>query len=618
MKFDFWEMEEHVGQIWDRMINSASSTRYPEAEVQLSEIKKTLGIIFRAMGGDSGLNVETSTATEHHARKSILQRIAGSQDKVELSWVDKSALHLPYKLDVFPEKSLNKQLYIWLTATASANDHETGPWLQRNQLLTNNTLKRFPGLRNSYLTLVKAQLAIRPDINKLPADEAQQERLIQQALNNPQNELSLTVASKPPQPVYLWMHPSPPYALISKASDSQADNNNKSRKQKKDEEQRKRQAQREEFNSEKKDGLLAIRYENIFSWGEFIKLDRSTDNEDDLDKAAEAAKDMDIIHVTQDEKTVASTLKFDLDLPSAANDDLPMGEGVLLDEWNYKSQSYIKDYCCLQEMISQDVISRDLPARLQKTARKLKSQFEAITPSRTWFKAQADGSEIDLDAYMQFISDRAQGHAEMTGNMYKDLRTSHRDMACLLLADLSLSTDAWVSNEARIIDVIRDSLYLFSESLSSTGDQLAIHGFSSRNRNHVRFNLIKHFSEKYNGIIRGRIEAIKPGYYTRMGTAIRHASNMLEKQKSSQKLLLILTDGKPNDLDIYEGRYGIEDTRMALMEARKKGQQPFCVTIDEKSGDYLPHLFGAGNYVLIRKVEELPKQLPLLYARLTQ
>ena len=141
MKFDFWEMEEHVGQIWDRMINSASSTRYPEAEVQLSEIKKTLGIIFRAMGGDSGLNLETSTATEHHARKSILQRIAGSQDKVELSWVDKSALHLPYKLDVFPEKSLNKQLYIWLTATASANSLETGPWLQRNQQLTNNTSK---------------------------------------------------------------------------------------------------------------------------------------------------------------------------------------------------------------------------------------------------------------------------------------------------------------------------------------------------------------------------------------------------------------------------------------------------------------------------------------------
>jgi len=618
MKFDFWEMEEHVGQLWDKIINRASCSRYPDAEIYLEDLKKTLSIIFRAMGGDTGLTLETSTATEHHARISFLQRVAGSQKKTELSWVDKTALHLPYKLDVFPEKSLNKKLYIWLTAMASTNNTESAPWLQHNQQLTLNTLKRFPGLQKDYRALVKAQLAIRPDTGTLPEDEAQQEVIIQQALNHPESTLTLSIASRPPQPVYLWMHPSPPDSVLAKPSDCTPNENNEFRKQKKDLEQRKRKAQREDTNSDKKDGMLALRFENIFSWGEFIKLDRSTDDEDDLDIAAEAAKDMDIIHVTQDEKPVASTLKFDLDLPSAANDDLPMGEGVLLDEWDYKSQAYRKDYCNLQEMLSQDVINRELPKRLKKTAVKLRSQFEFIKPSRTWFKAQAEGCEIDIDAYMQFTSERGRGNGEMTANMYKDLKTSHRDMACLLLADLSLSTDAWVNNDARIIDVIRDSLYLFSESLSSTGDQLAIHGFSSRNRNHVRFNLIKQFSEKYDAKIRGRIDAIKPGYYTRMGAAIRHASNKLEQQKSAQKLLLILTDGKPNDLDIYEGRYGIEDTRMALIEARKKGQQPFCVTIDEKAGDYLPHLFGAGHYVVIRKIEELPKQLPLLYARLTQ
>jgi nitric oxide reductase NorD protein len=82
--------------------------------------------------------------------------------------------------------------------------------------------------------------------------------------------------------------------------------------------------------------------------------------------------------------------------------------------------------------------------------------------------------------------------------------------------------------------------------------------------------------------------------------------------------LLLLTDGKPNDLDLYEGRYGIEDTRMALIEARRQGLQPFCVTIDQKAGDYLPHLFGSGAYVVIRKPSDLPRELPLLYARLTQ
>jgi nitric oxide reductase NorD protein len=102
-----------------------------------------------------------------------------------------------------------------------------------------------------------------------------------------------------------------------------------------------------------------------------------------------------------------------------------------------------------------------------------------------------------------------------------------------------------------------------------------------------------------------------------MGAAIRHASEILSKQTASQQLLLLLSDGKPNDLDLYDGRYGIEDTRMALIEARRKGLQPFCVTIDDKAGDYLPHMFGADNYVVIRKPSELPRELPLLYARLT-
>jgi nitric oxide reductase NorD protein len=102
-----------------------------------------------------------------------------------------------------------------------------------------------------------------------------------------------------------------------------------------------------------------------------------------------------------------------------------------------------------------------------------------------------------------------------------------------------------------------------------------------------------------------------------MGAAIRQSTTILSKQPNAQRLLLLLTDGKPNDLDHYEGRYGVEDTRQAVHEARKKGLQVFCVTIDEKAGDYLGYLFGNHGYVFIRNPAELPKQLPLLYMRLT-
>jgi nitric oxide reductase NorD protein len=174
-----------------------------------------------------------------------------------------------------------------------------------------------------------------------------------------------------------------------------------------------------------------------------------------------------------------------------------------------------------------------------------------------------------------------------------------------------------VSNSARVIDVIRDSMMLFGEALGATGDRFALYGFSSVRRENVRYHLLKGFDERYGGEVRGRLAALKPGFYTRMGAAIRHSAAILSKQKSARKLLLILTDGKPNDLDKYEGRYGIEDTRVAVQEARRMGLTPFCVTIDDKAGEYLPHLFGANGYVVVRDAQTLPKVLPSLYVQLT-
>jgi nitric oxide reductase NorD protein len=271
----------------------------------------------------------------------------------------------------------------------------------------------------------------------------------------------------------------------------------------------------------------------------------------------------------------------------------------------------------VQPMLATRAPACGLPAHLAVTARRIRRQFEALTPGRVWLKHQLDGSELDLDACIEHQTDRHLKRPAPERGLYKDIRAQQRDLACLLLADLSLSTDAYVSNEARVIDVIRDTLFLFSEALSVTGDRFGLYGFSSLRRDNVRFHVLKDFAERYDNTARGRIAALKPGYYTRMGAAIRHATSILGEQRAQQRLMLILTDGKPNDLDHYEGRYGIEDTRHAVLEAREQGLQPFCVTVDEKGSDYLSHLFGLGRYVVIRKPADLPKQLPLLYAQLT-
>jgi nitric oxide reductase NorD protein len=185
----------------------------------------------------------------------------------------------------------------------------------------------------------------------------------------------------------------------------------------------------------------------------------------------------------------------------------------------------------------------------------------------------------------------------------------------LLLADLSLSTDAYATQTARVIDVIREALYVFGEALTASGDPFEMLGFSSVRRQNVRIQHLKGFDEPWNAASRDRVGAIKPGYYTRMGAAIRMATERLRQRPERQRLLLILTDGKPNDLDVYEGRYGLEDTRHAVQAARAAGLIPFCITIDESAHDYLPTLFGQQGYALVHRPQDLVGRLATVYTR---
>ncbi len=609
-------MEEQVGQLWHRVITRIARSDYPAAAVTLDSVRRPVSVLFRALGGDGGLRIQSATGTDSAVRRGLLARIAGLGDKVELAWRDDQALRLPETLAVFPEAERNRELYLWLAALAAQDAALDLPWLAYNQALAQTALERFPGLRSRYQRLVTAQLALRPDLKRLPADEAKQEQAIRAALEHPGSVDRLPVARRPPQPVVLWLHPFPPRTTPDTARAPQEESAAETGNSQCRDDQRRRAAERVAA-PERDRGLIALRLEALFGWAEHVKVDRGTEDNEDMEEAAREAEDMDVLSVARDQHRTATRIRFDLDLPSAAHDDLPLGPGIALPEWDYRKQALIKDHCRLQPMLAANAPPMELPSQLKRIARRLRNQFQALAPSRVWRRGQTDGSELDLDAWLRFAAERAAGSHTTDPGLYRDLRVGDRDLACLLLADLSLSTDAWINNEQRIIDVIRDSLFLFAESLAGTGDRFAIYGFSSRYREHVRFQHIKAFAETYDARVRGLIGGIRPGFYTRMGAAIRHASVLLSQQPANRRLLLILTDGKPNDLDHYEGRYGIEDTRHAIAEARQLGLQPFCVTIDQRAGDYLPHLFGSNGYIVIRKPAELPRQLPLLYMQLT-
>jgi len=611
-------MEETVGKFWDKLVTHAARHDYPQAAVTLDEMAKTIGIFFRALSGHPGLRIEACAATPHAARRNWLQRLAGVNRRIELAWCDEQSLKLPARLAVFAERGLNRDLYLWLAALAADDAPDSGDWFNRSQWHTCHVLQRFPGMRPRYRRLVEAQLAIRPEPASLAADEAAQEQAIQQALLQPGHVATLPAARYSPQPVLLWLHPKPPGVRNTTTGELKDTEHPPEGGESRDmADNKRRQGERVDM-PDGRDGLLFYRFETLLSWAEYVKVDRCTDDEEDLEQAAVALDDLDNISVARDSRASAKRLRFDLDLPSPANDDTPLDNGTLFPEWDYRKHRLTPDYCRIQTLLAADAKPCPLPAHLHRMARKIRAQFQALSPTPEWLRAQPDGSEIDVDAYLQHITESLRGHQGGEQGLYRDLRRGKRDMAALVLADLSLSTDSWVNDESRVIDVIRDTLYLFSEALSASGDRFALYGFSSRNRQHVRLNWLKGFNEAYNASVRGRLAAIRPGFYTRMGAAIRYTSKVLARQQANKRLLLILTDGKPNDLDQYEGRYGAEDTRQAILEARQLGLFPFCVTIDDEASAYLPHLFGSGGFVVIRRPSELPRRLPLLYAQLTR
>lgn len=637
-------MEETVGLLWHRLITRAAGGHFPKAAVRLKEVEKVAGVFFRALGGDPGLRVAAATADTHGARRSLLQRIAGADERIARGRMDLSTLRLPPEIDALPERALNRDLYLWLAALAAGHadqnsaadaalpalpatafDSEATRELRDNQRATLHALRRWPGIETRYRRLVDAILRQRPDPARLPPAEAERERLLRQALQTPGSVAALPPLppkAKAAQPVLLWLSgfrdaPRPGSAGAgSGAENAEAGNSKPGR----DTSRQAHRVEREDNAPEKHGMIIPFRAESLLSVAEFIKVKRSTDDEPD-DNAADAAANMEHLTLNRDGERVASKVRFDLDLPSAAEDDVVLGEGIPLPEWDYRKDLLREDHVRLNELAPSPHDPRAapsaLPEHLRRTARRLHRQFAALTPGRRWLKAQSDGSELDIDAVVRATTDRTSGH-HPSDQLYLSLEKRERDLACLALADLSLSTDAWVSSEARVIDVIRDALLLFGEALLATGDRFALCGFSSVKRSNVRFHRLKDFAQRFDDRARGRIMAIKPGYYTRLGAAIRHATALLEKETAARRILLILSDGKPNDLDLYDGRYGIEDTRVAIVEARGRGIVPFCVTIDREGASYLPHLFGPAGFAVIRQPDELPARLPMFYAQLTR
>ncbi|MBT3068322.1 nitric oxide reductase activation protein NorD [Rhodoferax sp. U11-2br] len=611
-------MEEMVGQWWHQAITRLARVEHPEAAVSLAQMQKSIGILFRSAGGGPATRLTQASEQVVGGQRGWLQRLSGSGQRAALAQWEPDVLALPSQLAVFETAALNRDLYLWL-ALLSAFFEDTQDWLGDNLRATQMALSAFPGFAVRYDFLLKAHLAQRPDPTTLRGPAHLAEEQMQARLRNwiPPHP-TLVIGPQDVAPVWLWLSaqgsaqgaqtPRTQTPATPPSSAAGTDAGKQRRRTRRAEEQDKRQAL-----------VLPFHSGGLMTWSEHVKVNRGTDDEDD-GNALTAANDMDALTIAPDGQTLASRVRFDLDLPSASADDVPLGPGLPLPEWDYRKSALLPGHCVVQVMQARQAPAFVPSPALKLTARRIRRKLETLRDAPRPQHGQDSGDDIALDAWVRFNADLqgAGGLHTDSPPIYTRRVLSERSLATLLMADLSLSTDAYATPTERVIDVIRDALYVFGEALSAVDDPFAVWGFSSVRRNHVRLQHLKAFDEPWNDACRARVGAIRPGYYTRMGAAVRHATQQLAGRGEQRRLLMLLTDGKPNDLDVYEGRYGLEDTRQAIREAQALGLSTFCVTIDEKAHDYLPMLFGQQGYALVHRPHDLVKQLTQAWANLSR
>ena len=592
-------MEEHIGKVWHKYISKKAIKSYDEQKVYFQDLKKSLKIFYHLLGGDKAKDILITDKRPIFKQRTLIEKVSGVGKSFFLPCQDEKALYLPASLSCFSKKQDNEMLYFWLVAMMSKTIIKQNNLIIQNIKNTNELLNTYEGF-NSFYERCSNELF-----------ENHEELSFIKSLN----EKDLRNESTNIQPFYLWIYP----ALNSKKILEDFEDDDELEGVKKDPSKTETLQMKKQVNKmddkKKTDGLLMFLPESLMSILEQVNVDRSEDDSFDED-ALYNAEDLDEITLGRKKANLNARIKMDLDISSNSQEEFPLGKGFFLDEWDYKKNAYLENYVKIKPIITTNIKAISIPKRLTKIVKRVQNELDLMELDRIKKTNLAYGDEVNIDSWIDY-----QGHQNKEGHNQKFFETFEkktRDMSTLILADVSLSTEAGITSEIRVIDMIKDGLMVFSEALERLQDRFAIYAFSSLKNTNVRFHIIKNFKEKYSNLILGRIDSIKPGYYTRLGAAIRESTKILNNQKSANKLLLIISDGKPNDVDRYDGRYGIEDTKKAIMEAKKKGITPFCVTIDLEAKDYLTHLFGKNGFVVIRDTKKLPKVLPEIYMNLTK
>ncbi|HVO94656.1 MAG TPA: VWA domain-containing protein, partial [Terriglobales bacterium] len=373
-----------------------------------------------------------------------------------------------------------------------------------------------------------------------------------------------------------------------------------------------------------------------------------------LDNDPEKLRQFDIKQSSRSDAEESLRLAAESDGPLARDEPF----SYLYSEWDFRAGSYRSRWCRVREYVMDEgtsdfytnTIAEHRPLIAQVTGR-----FEHFLPELLRkVTRRYDGEDLHLDGVIERTVDRRSGNAPAEKIYWRRERTQ-RDVAVALLLDMSATTNEFVQLDAakahrpaassaqayseylktvatgvdargkplrrRVIEIEKQSAIILSQALEKIGDSYALYAFSGSGRGDVEFSVIKDFQERLSQRMARRIDRIEPSHATRMGAAIRHAVRKLEKVDAGSRLLLLLSDGRPYDRDYGhdadDQEYAVQDTRQALLEAKRRGVRPFCLTIDRDGEDYLRKMCDEIPYEVVTKVEELPIRLVAAYPKLT-
>jgi nitric oxide reductase NorD protein len=361
-----------------------------------------------------------------------------------------------------------------------------------------------------------------------------------------------------------------------------------------------------------RDNPLVHSFEKVHTATEYESGRKQLDGSDQLADQEEALEELELKKLTRTSEAAHSIYRADWGAGFRTADLLTEPEPARAHrypEWNFKQRAYRQDWCTVNEqgsppsspMASVAVASR----RLRGDVLRLQAELKRLELERRWRNRQLEGTEIDIDA----VIDR---HATLMARRHPDPRIYVRrklhdaELAILVLVDASSSSDSWVSGR-RIFDVIRDSTQVLVEAFEPTSAKLCVGAFYSNTRRDCRFVLVKGFHDSSHAGLR-RLHSVSPAGYTRIGPAIRHSLEVMERSTARRRLVLLLTDAKPTDYDHYEGRYGIEDVRQSLREASEQGVHCLTLAVRDNAEPYLAQMFGQHGWMLLPDVRSLPSR----------